>query len=63
VWASFARSFFCFARALYQEYFSVTLSAAKSLGVVRFVRTTVLLSPRFFVALLLRMRFNTKPLF
>ena len=41
---------------------SVTLSEAKGLGVVGFVRAMPGLTPRFFVTSLLRMTFDTKPL-
>ncbi len=41
---------------------NVTLSEAKGLGVVKFIRVMPRLTPRFFVASLLRMTFDTKPL-
>jgi hypothetical protein len=39
---------------------NVTLSEAKGLGVVGFIRVTPILTPRFFVTSLLRMTFDTK---
>ena len=42
--------------------FYVTLSAAKGLGVVGFIRITNIPTQRFFVTSLLRMTFDTKPI-